>query len=137
MNKTPDLRISKVTLLSLSYRVKPAKPSSTEESHDSLQGSISIAFGAKGKRSFRLRTRSEVKIGRVSFRAIHSTSFVSDDPLSKDIFKEDKFQVMVMNMLMPFTSELFATLTGKSFIIPIIAPDELPPETETEKGKQS
>lgn len=132
-DETLNVRISAIRLLSLSYRVKTTEPSLTEESDDRLRGSIGISFSARRKHNFKLRTRNEVKVGRVSFRATHEAKFVSDDPLSKDIFENEDFKGMVINMLMPFTSELFATLTGKSFITPIIAPDELPTEEENEK----
>ena len=129
-SEAPKVRIVEIRLASLYYRAKINEPSSIEESTSDMKGSIGITFSGKRKYGFKVRARQEIKIGEVSFRVTHQARFLSHDPLKKDVFQYKDFRVMIMNMLMPFTSELFAVLSGKSLIIPLIAPPLLPPDEE-------
>lgn len=128
----PHLRITDIKLRSLYYRIRGAETTSSDESSLALQGNIRYWFSAKKKNSFIMRSVQEIKLRDLLFRARHETRFNSDMPITKELYKDEAFQSTVVNMLLPFGSELFANLTGKSFIGPIIAPSEIPENEESD-----
>jgi hypothetical protein len=131
--KVPHLRLVGIRLLSLSYRATRAEPSLYERMEVGIKGSVNYGFYARRKNSFKARVTQEIKAAGVSFRVRHEARFASDVPISEGLFDDETFNKYVVNMMLPFGSELFATLTGKSFSGPLIAPGELPPNTKTEE----
>lgn len=95
-----------------------------------LEGSISIRIFAKRKNTFKVSCRQEIKIDEASFRVRHEARISSSESLSNKSMDSREFKNIISNMMMPFAAELFSTLTGKSFPVPIISPGELPEETE-------
>ncbi len=79
-----------------------------------------------------MRSTQEIKAGDVLFRARHEARIASDNPIPKKLFERKKFQHLTINMLLPFGSELFANLTGRTFVGPMITPSELPEKDESE-----
>ena len=80
-----------------------------------------------------MRSTEEIKVEDVFFRVRHEARFVSDVPLTKQLFENVSFQHAAINMILPFASELFANLTGKTFTGPVIAPPRIP-QTQQPKG---
>lgn len=129
----PHLRLTEIRLLSLSYRAMAAEPLLYEQSDISLEGSIRYRLYARRKNSFKARATQEIKVRGVAFRVRHEVRFASAVPISDRLFDDEAFRDYVANMILPFGSELFATLTSKSFSGPLIAPGELPRNAEIEE----
>ena len=123
--KVPNLRLTEIKLLSLLYRAATTEPSPHDQSEVRLEGSIRYRFYARRKNSFKVRATQEIKAEGVSLRVRHEVRFITDFPISNDLFGDETFQTNVVNMILPFGSELFAVLTGKTLDIPLIAPGEL------------
>jgi hypothetical protein len=128
----PHLRLTEIRLLSLSYRAATAKPSLYGGSGIEIKGSIRYNFYARRKNSFKVRAIQEIKAEGVSLRVRHEVRFTSDAAIPSGLFDEDAFHNHVVNMIIPFGSELFATLTGKTFDGPFIAASGLTSGSETE-----
>jgi len=119
------LRLAEIKLLSLSYRkvTSGRLPSYPEERHFEI--SIKYSIHARRKNSFKIKATHEYKVEGVLFRTRHEARFLSDSIIPKNIHQQEKFRTQITNLLLPFASELFATLTGKSFTIPLIAPGKI------------
>ncbi len=132
-SEIPHIRIAGIRLLSLYYRATAPELARDSESRIPLEGSITFSFSAKRKTSFKLKVRQEIKSEGISFRVTHAVRFAFQDPMPRDIFKNDAFQTHVINTILPFSSELFSTLTGKSFAAPLITPGRLEVAGEEER----
>ena len=129
----PHLRLTEIKLLSLLYRAATAEPSLYYQSEIRIEGSIRYRFYARRKNSFKMRSTQEIKAEGVSLRVRHEVRFATDVPISNGLFDDETFHNYVVNMILPFGSELFATLTGKSFSGPLIVPAELRSDGEIEE----
>lgn len=129
-SQIPQIRLNQIRLLSLHYRATQPELVTNSESMVPLDGSVTLSFHAKRKNSFKIRVRQEIKTTGVSFRAIHEARFIAQNPIPQEAFKSRAFQTNVLNTVLPFACELLATLTGKSFAVPVIAPGTLRVEPE-------
>ena len=118
----PRLKVTNMKLLSVYYRVAKDEPNNDKSS---LQGNIGYGFSAKKKNSFIVRSTQEIKLRNIVFRARHVAMFSSEKPIATGLFDDEIFQHTAVNLLLPFGSELFANLTGKSFTVPRISPSKL------------
>lgn len=131
-NRLPTLRIDRIALVSLWYRSTQPGAELVLDSKASmeLKGNVRYYFLKKRKYSFKMRVTNEIQVEVLSFRARHEVDIESDSPLSKDLYQNEEFVAMAINRVMPFCSEIFAYLSGKTLVVPIIAPSELPEEGE-------
>lgn len=129
----PRLRITDIKLRNLYYRTGKTDSSTYDELVSKLEANIRYSFSARKKNSFKIRLTEEIKAEDVFLRARHEARFVSESPLTKQLFDRTSFQRIVINMILPFVSELFANLTGKTFTGPIIAPPRIPETAEMEE----
>jgi hypothetical protein len=126
----PNLRVNDVRLLSASYRIKDPKIPSDVIFDGKIEGSIQFRVYARTKRSFKVRATQQIIAGAVIYRARHEARFNCDSPLAPEILESQAFQNKVANYLLPFASELFSFLTGKSFTVPIVSPGKIGFEEE-------
>lgn len=131
--EVPRLKITDIKLRSVYYRGGKTDLSTYDQSLLKLEGNLRFSFSARKKNSFKVRSTEEIKTEDVFFRVRHETRFVSDELLSKELFKKASFQHAAINMIMPFASELFANLTGKTFTGPIMAPSRVPRAQEPKR----
>jgi len=132
-SEIPHIRLVEAKLLSLYYRVAPELVTDGKsEAPEEGSNSIDLSFRAKRKNSFKLRVRQQLKAGGVSFRTTHEMRFATQSPIPKELFGNEVFQRNVVNIVLPFSSELFANLSGKSFVAPIVIPSKIPAKTEEE-----
>lgn len=130
--EVPHLRLTEIRLLSLSYRATTAEPSLYSKSEIGVKGSIRYSFYARRKNSFKVRATQEIKAEGVSFRVRHEVRFASSAAITSGLFDNDAFHNHVVNMIIPFASELFATLTGKTFDGPLLAAGQVTSGGKTE-----
>lgn len=131
--KVPRLKITDIKLRSVYYRGGKTDLSTYDQSLLGLEGKFRFSFSARKKNSFKMRSTEEIKVEDVFFRVRHEARFVSDVPLTKQLFENVSFQHAAINMMLPFASELFANLTGKTFTGPVIAPPRIP-QTQQPRG---
>jgi hypothetical protein len=129
----PHFRLTEVRLLSLSYRAATAEPSLYSKPEIEVKGSIRYSFYARRKNSFKVKATQEIKAEGVSFRVRHEVRFASDVAITSGLFDDDAFHDYVVNMIIPFASELFATLTGKTFDGPLLVAGQVTGKGKTEK----
>ena len=130
--KVPRLKITDIKLRSVYYRGGKTDLSTYDQSLLGLEGKFRFSFSARKKNSFKMRSTEEIKVEDVFFRVRHEARFVSDVPLTKQLFENVSFQHAAINMMLPFASELFANLTGRSLVAPIITPGQVQATKETE-----
>lgn len=131
--EVPRLKITDIKLRSVYYRGGKTDLSTYDQSLLKLEGNVRFSFSARKKNSFKMRSTEEIKAEDVFFRVRHEARFVSDEPLTKQLFKNTSFQHAAISMILPFASELFANLTGKTFTGPVIAPSRIP-QTQQPRG---
>lgn len=131
--KVPRLKITDIKLRSVYYRGGKTDLSTYDQSLLDLEGKFRFSLSARKKNSFKMRSTEEIKVEDVFFRVRHETRFVSDSPLTRQLFENVSFQHAAVNMVLPFATELFANLTGKTFTGPVIAPPRIP-QTQQPKG---
>jgi len=129
----PHLRLAEIRLLSLSYRAATAEPLLYSEPEITVKGSIRYSFYARRKNSFKVRVTQEIKAEGVSFRVRHKVRLTSDAAITSGLFDDDAFHNYVVNMIIPFGSELFAILTGKTFDGPILTAGQVTGKGKTEE----
>lgn len=129
-SEIPPVRLTEIKLLNLSYRASSSEIVTNNEAKLHLEGNIALSFREKRKYSFKVRARQEIKVEGALLRVTHEARFTSQSTLPKEIFRTDDLERRVIDIILPFASELFAILTGKSFVVPVIAPGELPEEVE-------
>jgi len=128
----PQLRLTEIRLRSLSYRAIRAEPLLCDQSEMDIKGSIRYTFYGRQRKSFKVRATQEIKTEYATFRARQEARFTTDTPISDELLDESTFQKRVVNKILPFGSELFATLTSKTFDVPFITPGELMGKEEEE-----
>jgi len=121
----PSLKLSDITLLGLNYRFKEKELELESKDSDGLQGSIKYSYHFVRKNSFRVRTTQQISLKGITFTIKHEVKFISEDPIEKTDLDDKEFQRRMVNKILPFTSELFAYISGKSITIPIISPDRI------------
>lgn len=129
----PHLRLTEKRLLSLSYRAMTAESLLYGQSEIRIEGSIRYRFYARRKNSFKVSATQEIKAKGVSLRVRHEVRFASNVGIPSGLFDDEAFHDYVVNMIIPFGSELFATLTGKTFDGPLLAAGQVVGEGETEE----
>jgi hypothetical protein len=130
-SRIPRLTLFDMTLVSVYYRAGKIE-AILEDSSALLEGNIRYSFTRKKKNSFVMKSVQEIKVGQVFFRVRHEARFTSDTTISKELFDNDVFQRVAVNRVLPFGSELFASLTGKTLSVPIVVPPELPENAESD-----
>lgn len=132
--EVPPVRLTGMKLLSIYYRVKSTDlmvDSNSKDPADEGSSSVNISYKLKRKNSFRLRIRNEITLQGAIFRATHEAHFTSISPLPKDIYQNRLFQIRTINMVLPFTCEILASLTRQSYGMPIITPSKVPEKLAT------
>lgn len=121
----PSLRLAEIRLLSISYRITNKSVLTDQLSRIHVEGSISYRIYARRKNSFKMRITQEIRAEGVLFRSRHEARLTCDVPISKEMFEDREFHQKAINAMLPFGSELFANLTGRTLAVPIITPGEL------------
>lgn len=129
----PVLRLTQIKLTSLTYRVKNVNLITNIQSDIHLEGFFDLNLYGKRKNSFKIRVTQRIEGEAVLFRARHEARFTVDTPLSKEFFNNRDFHNKVMNVIVPFSSELFALLSSKTYVAPIITPGKVAFREATEK----
>ena len=127
----PVLRLTEIKLVSLLYRVKNVHLLPNTQSDIHLEGSINYRLYGRRKNSFKMRATQRIEAEGLSFRVRHEARFTTDTPLPKNLFDDRIFQNKVINEMVPFGSELFAILSSKTCVAPIITPGKVEFEEET------
>lgn len=134
-SKVPPVILTGTKLLSLYYRMKSTNliiDSNSENPASEGSTSLNISYKSKRKNGFRLRIREEVTLKDAIFRATYEADFTAISPLPKEIYEDHLFQIRTINMVLPFSCELLASLTHQSYGIPIVTPSKVPERLATE-----
>ena len=125
LSDIPNFRVTDVRLISASYRVRDTSVPSDVIFDGKIEGSIRFRVYARTKRGFKVRATQQIIAGAIMYRAIHEARFNCDSLLAPELLGSQPFQNKIANYLLPFASELFGVLTGKSFTVPIISPGKI------------
>ena len=88
-------------------------------------------IGKQGKRKFVIEIINSMKVVSLSFESKHEIHFSSPKEITSNMYRDDKFIHQALSMCMPFATEIFTYLSGRSLTIPIIVRGDLPLEKES------
>jgi hypothetical protein len=121
----PVIRIINIRLLSLSYHIRSSSVPLDIPSSGTIEGNVNLRGHRVGEKSFKVIISHELRANEFVCRMRHQARFASNSPITPEIFQSDPFNRQIVNKLMPFNSELLATLTGKTFSAPIVISSRL------------
>ena len=127
----PVLEVADIRLLSVSYRISSNSLASDTPSTAHMEGRIRFRPYGVSKKSFKVTMIQELRTNGIVCRMRHQARLASDNLINPQLLKDESFQHQIIRKLIPFHSELFAILTGKSFTTPIVASGELGIKKET------